>query len=299
MFGRLLEFVGGSRVRIVASTTIALAIVALLFTLSPVQTMASSFLSIFRVQKFVAVQVDPTSMPRIASPSDLGTLTTSGEISTRQVTADQVEKAVGFKMPIPGTLPDGLETKPRAISVTSAHSVTFVPDLKKVRAYLSSIGATDVKLPDNLDGAPITLQIPAGVIELYLERGGSARNADGTPMPLVGQNFLYVGATTSPTMNVPTGLDVDQIRSEVLKMPGLPPDLVNQLKSISDWRNTVVVPVVKGSSHEVTIQGQQGMAITQADGKGATLMWAKDGRVYAVSGSFGESELLAVANSLK
>lgn len=299
MLRNLFRFVGGSRLRVAASTLAVLAIVALLFTLSPVQAVASSFLSVFRVQKFVTVQVDPSSLPKVAAPDNLGSLTTTGSFKPRVATAEEAERLTGFKVPTPGTLPAGIGPAPKAIAVTEAHSTTFTPNLEKVRSYLSSIGATDVKLPDNLDGAPITLQMPASVSVLYLEKGGAERDSNGIPRPHVGQGFLYVGASTSPTLDVPDGLDVEQIRAEVLKMPGLPQELVSQLRAIDDWRNTVVVPVVKGTTHEVNVQGVTGFAITQPDGKGTTLIWPKDGRIYAVSGSFGEADLLAVANSIK
>lgn len=299
MLRNLFGFAGGSRLRAAASTATVLAIVALLFTFSPVQTVASSFLSIFRVQKFVAVQVDPSSLPKMAAPGELGSLTTTGNFNPRQVTAAEAEKAIGFKAPAPGTLPAGIESNPRAFTVTEARSTTFTPDLKKVRAYLSSIGAADVKLPENLDGASITLQLPAGVQVLYAEKGAINSSSEGVPIPAQGQKFLYVGATGSPTLDVPEGLDVEQIRAQALKMPGLPAELVSQLKAVDDWRSTVVVPVVKGTSREVKVQGATGLAITQPDGKGTSLLWPKDGRIYAVSGSFGEAELLAVANSIK
>ncbi len=296
MVGHLFGFVNGSRIRMAASTAAVLGIVALLFTLSPVQTLASSVLSVFRVQKFVAVQVDPTSLPKVAKPGDLGSFTTTGSESPRVVSAAEAERVTGIKLPTPRVLPTGLA--PAGVSVTGAHSTTFVPDLKKVRAYLDSIGASSVKLPDNLDGAPITLTVPAGVMQIYLEKGAAQRNSEGVPVPAVGQRFLYVGATTSPTLNVPDGLDVDRIRAEVLAMPGLPPDLVNQIKAIDDWRNTLVVPVVKGTSHQVTVRGQTGLVISQPDGKGTTLIWTENGVVYAFSGSVTEQEILAAANSI-
>ncbi len=300
MFGNLLRLVGGSRLRMATSVAATLVVVALLFTLSPVQTMASSFLSIFRVQKFVAVQVDPSSVPKeLASPQELGTIRTTGDTKARLVTLSEAEQAVGFRVPVPATLPAGLEPQPRAVMLNGAGNVTFVPDLKKVRAYLSTLGATDVKLPDNLDGATITMQMPARVQVLYLEKGGVERSADGMPRPLVGQRFLYVGATTSPTLSVPDGLDVGAIRSELLKVPGLPPDLVSQLKAIQDWQSTVVVPVVKGTSRDVTVQGEKGLLVVEPDGKGTSLIWMKGGVIYALSGSVSEAEILAAANSMR
>ena len=85
----------------------------------------------------------------------------------------------------------------------------------------------------------------------------------------------------------------------MLSIPSLPPELVSQLKSITDWQNTVIVPVVKGTSKDVTVQGTQGVLVTEAKGPGMTLLWQKGGIVYVVSGNVPESDLLAAANSMK
>lgn len=298
MFRNLFGFAGGTRVRMATGALAALLAVALLFTLSPVQTAASSFLSLFRVKKFVAITVDPNSMPNLASPSDLGNLSIVGESKSREASIPEAERVVGFKVRTPSSLPSGLQPNPRVI-LTPGQKVTFTPDIEKVRAYLASIGASDVKLPDNLDGAPITLQMPPTVSLLYLERGGADRTPDGVPRPLVGQKHLYLGMTRSPTMTVPDGIDVDVIRSELLKVPGLPPDVVQQLKAIDDWRNTAVVPVIKGTSRDVTVQGEKGLLITDLQGQATMVVWLKGDVVYALSGTVSEAEILAAANSLQ
>ncbi len=299
MIGRFLGQATASRARLATTAVTVFVAMALLFTLPPVQTAASSFLSVFRVNKFVAIAVDPSSLPNLASPSDLGTLKTTGDHSMKQVTLAEAQSAAGFTMRTPATLPGNLEATPRSTMTTGAFSMTFTPDLKKVRAYLTSIGASNVKLPDKLDGAPITVQMSPSIALLYTEKGGIDRAPDGTLRPVAGQKFLYVGATSSPTVNVPDGVDVDQVRSQLLSVPGLPADLVNQLKSIDDWRNTVVVPVVKGKSRDVTVQGSQGVLIQENGGPGETLLWQKDGMVYTMTGNVSESEILAAANSMK
>ncbi len=299
MFRGLLHLAGGSKLRMASSAVAVLVAVALLFTLSPVQTAASSFLSLFRVKKFVAVTVDPSSLPNLGSPSDLGQFTVTGDQKPRQVSLAEAEKMAGFKVLTPASLPSGLEPNPKATTVTGPVSVTFTPDLKKVREYLSGIGASNVSLPDNLDGAPISLQTQPAVAILYTEEGGVERTPDGLAKPHVGQKFLYVGETTSPTMNVPDGVDVERIRAELLQVPGLPPDLVNQLKSIEDWRNTVVVPVVKGTSREVTVQGEQGLLVSETGGQGRTLLWLKGSVVFTLTGNLSEDEMIAVADSMK
>lgn len=299
MMNNLARTLGGSRMRLAGTALVSLVLVGLLFTMSPVQTLASSFLSIFRVQKFVAITVDPKSLPDLSSPEQLGTFSTTGGGKPRTVSVDEASKAVGFRVAGPTALPTGLEPAPRSVTAMDGSTATYVPDMKKVNAYLASIGAKDVKLPAALDGATISLQIPPSAQMLYLEKGAAERDADGKIMPAVGQKFLFLGMTTSPTLTVPDGIDVEQVRTELLKIPGLPADLVNQLKSIQDWKSTVIVPVVKGSSKDVTVQGEKGLLVTSPDGQGRNLIWLKGGVVYAMSGSVSEAELLAAAESIK
>ncbi len=299
MFRRFFGFAGRTKLRIATSAITVFVAMALLFAYTPAGMAAGDFLSIFRVKKFVAVTVDPSSLPNLASPSDLGSVKTTGDKSVKQVSPAEAQQIVGFKIPSIGTMPAGIEPTPRSTMVTGSHSMTFTPDIKKVRAYLDSIGATNVKLPDKLDGAPITLASSPVVSQLYTEKGGVERAPDGSLKPLAGQKFLHLGMTTSPVLTVPDGIDMDQLRSELLKVPGLPPDLVNQLKAIDDWRNTVVIPVVKGKSRDVTIQGQQGVLIREDNGPGVTILWQKDGVIYTLTGNASEAELLTAANSLK
>lgn len=299
MMKNLARNVAGSKMRLAGAALASLVLVGLLFTLSPVQTLASGFLSIFRVQKFVAVTVDPSSLPDLTSPEQLGSFSTTGSGKPRTVSVDEASKDVGFRVAGPTTLPAGLEPTPRSVVAADGYTISYVPDMEKVNRYLATIGATDVKLPARLDGATITLQMPPSAQLLYLEKGAVDRSADGKMMPRVGQKFLFLGMTTSPTLTVPDGIDLEQVRTELLKIPGLPADLVSQLKSIQDWKSTVVVPVVKGTSRDVTVQGEKGLLVTSPDGQGRHLVWLKGGVVYAMSGSVSEAEIIAAAESIK
>ena len=299
MVRNLLHQATASRARLATSAVAIFVAMALVFSLSPVQTAASSFLSVFRVTKFVAVTVDPTALPNLKSLSELGSFSNKGSQTPKEVSLAQAESTVGFNVPTPSTLPSGLDKTPRSTMVTGTYSVTFTPNLEKINAYLASIGASNVKFPANIDGQPITVQVQPAVAMLYTEPGVVTRSQDGMLKPGPGQKYLYVGATTSPSINVPAGVDVNQVREALLSIPSLPPELVSQLKSITDWQTTVIVPVVKGTSKDVQVQGTQGVLVTEAKGPGMTLLWQKGGIVYVVSGNVSEFDLLAAANSMK
>jgi hypothetical protein len=61
----------------------------------------------------------------------------------------------------------------------------------------------------------------------------------------------------------------------------------------------IPVPVNRADSHTVTVQGVQGLAVADQTGLGGGIIWEKDGNIYGVGGTYTESELLQIANSLQ
>lgn len=95
-----------------------------------------------------------------------------------------------------------------------------------------------------------------------------------------------------------------EIRDALLAMPFLPDSLRTQLSSINDWQRTLVVPNVGGSSQEVDVAGAQGVFIKPPEGnsKGSdisSLVWQRDGVVYAVSCNLTLEQALDIADLMK
>ena len=55
----------------------------------------------------------------------------------------------------------------------------------------------------------------------------------------------------------------------------------------------------KQSATKVTVDGVQGLAIGDETGIGSTIVWTKDGKLYAVGGTFAQSQVLGLAENLK
>jgi hypothetical protein len=93
---------------------------------------------------------------------------------------------------------------------------------------------------------------------------------------------------------------MDYLRQDFLMIPGLPADLVAQVKEIDDWKHTLVIPVPANGSHkDVKIDGNEGVLISDAKGEHNLVLWRRDDRLYAIGGDIGAADALAAARSVQ
>jgi hypothetical protein len=112
-----------------------------------------------------------------------------------------------------------------------------------------------------------------------------------------GDKHLTVSQMTSPSLEIPASVDVESIRQSLLSMPGLPPDVVSQLRSIQDWQHTLIIPVPQdATTSRETVDGAPALLISSQ--KGTAVLWQKDGVLHAVGGQATADEVMATANSL-
>ena len=254
------------------------------------RAVATELLGQFRVQKFALITVapqDPTA--NFASLEQFGTLHVPEDMQDGGTEATSVAAAaeqVGFTVRQPSHLPSGLSADPQ-VHTTPTSTVNFTVDRDKALAYLAEQGHSDVSVPEALDDSTIHLSISAAVLLVY---GDDA-----------GQVSLVVGQSPSPTVTVSGDATLEQFRSFLLSVPGLPADTVDQLRAIDDWTQTLPIPVPQDASvsRHVTVAGAPGVSVQDAQTRHGVVLWQRDGMVYGVGGSYGEQELLAVAASLQ
>ena len=296
---RLQSAFGLQRYRISAAALALVLALSMALAYPPVWSAAESFLTVFRVQKFEAVSVDPARLPDVPAPTDIGDLTFTREPKIRtDVTLDEARKLVDFGLRIPAQIPTALRPVP-SLAVSGECEATFTVDLEKLNAYLTSIGATNVNLPAELDGATMRAKIPPLVGLVYSDRAlADLKDAD-PPSSLSDARILFVAQGRSPIVEAPSNVNLDQVRDQLLQVPGLPPDLVARLRGVDDWTQTLLVPVIGGVSTNVKVDGVDGLLITYAEHGMSVAIWQKNDVLYAVGGNLAQSELLGVANSLK
>lgn len=289
--------------RVAAALSAVLAIV-LVLSLSPMRTLADDFLSQFRVQKFAAVTIPmdaiaPMQMMFAASMSDadidqlkaeldaLGTIeSTFGfdhEGMPSAVTLEQARETYG-PFAVPGSLPDGFSSQPE-VYLTEAGAASYTMNVERAHEIVRQIGLPIYSLPDPTMYPTVTfmLNVPAAVGLAYTSTAG---------------DVMIAGQMESPSLTIPDGVNMNALREDLLQFPGLPADLVAELRSIDDWENTLIIPVPEGArSRDVTVQGQPGLVIESADG--SVVLWEKGGILYGVGGEISAAEALRVAGSMK
>jgi hypothetical protein len=267
---------------------------------------AASFLAQFRSQQVTPVEITPQSQGQIMRTlnalGEFGTIKTGQDgpptrpEAAARVTAEQARtvslaeaaQTVGFSVltPDPATLPAGVDKTP-LVRVVAGSQMRFTFDKNKARSYFQSSGHPEVSLPDKFDGATLVVSIPSAVV---LEYGDKAS-----------KNALIVGEAGELVVDVEGGkASLPEMRDFLLSLPGLPPAVVNQLKQIQNWNETLPIPVPIDQVHwqSATFNGNQGLLLNDNSGAASAAVWHAGGHLYGVAGSLKATDLKRIADSL-
>lgn len=284
-----------------AATVFAVLVVMVAaFTLSPMRTVADDFLNQFRVQKFAAVTipmdlVEPLQSGVLQSLSsadkermkqeldELGAFETTFQLDMSSLpTATSLEEAEGQfgDIAVPEDLPEGFG-EPTAY-VTDAGSATYTLNVDKAREIIDALNLP-IYAFDQVTAETLTFRANVSEAAVLHYRNGLTN--------------VVVGQTASPTLDIPEGFNMDALREDILRFPGLPTDLVAQLRAIDDWENTLIVPIPENAdSRDVTVNGNAGLLLEME--QGAVVLWEDDGMLYAVAGQVSGDDVLDIADSM-
>lgn len=273
------------------------------------RTAAADLLAQFRSQRFAVVSVDSTgNRDGLAQLERLGTVqgnrpNKSGE-EVRNV--EEASRRVGFgvKQPDPTSLPEGVSRTPKVMAMP-AHEVRFTFDRDKAREYFRSVGRSDMTLPDKYHGVSLVVQVPAAALLTYDPVDGfgvpSGAGRDLQKTGLGRAPGLAIGQSSEVKVGVDGNVPLEELRDYLLGLPGLPPETVQQLRAIQDWRNTlpIPVPVDRMAWQQASIGGGQGLLFADNTGAGSAAIWQRDGRIYGVAGAANADQLRRVADALR
>jgi hypothetical protein len=152
--------------------TVALLILALILAFPGTRALAGELLNLFRVQQVAVVQVDFTGLEQLTGDGALGNQFTNLISNSMNITqepgepteaadAAEASQLAGFNVRLPqsGT--------PSQIYVTDDASFSMTVDRAKAQALLDEAGRGDLVLPESVDGADISVTIPASVSAAY------------------------------------------------------------------------------------------------------------------------------------
>lgn len=290
-------------------------VLAVSMAFAPVRALAGQFLGLFRVQQIEVVEFNPSELfgeggPEAAMQSlekvmdEQVEVTVSGEPQTVDETALRSLSSIRVR------LPQAVSGEPHYRLQPSAEVNVHV-DLPRIRALLTELGYTDVELPDDLDGAEVSVSLAPSVVASYgscdpiaaHEPGDEAWDGTGAPGGLDGDCTVLV-QMVSPAVSAPDGLDVEMLGQAYLQLLGMSPEEAAAFSRQIDWTATLIMPLPRSevTYQELAVDGVTGVLIRPTTHRLPTdeylLMWVNDGIVYTLTGSGSTAGALRTANSL-
>jgi hypothetical protein len=300
--------------KIFASTAVRYAAVAalllaLIVAIPATRALADQVLNLFRVQQVTVVPVDFTGLQQLNGNGALGqqfSALISSSITMKEkpeapVTASDAADAsqkAGFTVRLPQN-----ETSSR-LSVQNQAAFDVTVERQKAQALLDEAGRSDLVLPQDIDGAVISVTVPASVRSDY----GTCPDptAEARPSGSMARNFpdcMILSEIPSPTVDAPANVDVAKLAQIGLEFTGMTSEQAAAFTQSVDWTSTLVVPIPKNAAtyEQVQVDGVTGTLIQRPadDAPQFVLVWVKDGIVYSIGGLGSDSQrAIDMANAM-
>ena len=282
----------GRRLRAMALSAAAVIVLAGVLSVPAVRASAASFLALFRVSNFVAVEVDTARLDALeAKQLDLRTLIGENvqELQTPGpslpvLSVEQASAAAGYDVKFPGWLP--LNAQIIEISVSGEGLARITANAPRLRQVMDALGITDLEVPAGLDGQILTARVPKGVMIRWEHDGRRTR-------------FFQA---PSPQITLPRDVDLAALGEIGLRILGLPPADAREFATVIDWTGTLLVPLPSGvrSMKRVEISGNPGIAVEYTDSSRTNMvLWSAGGRVFGIISLQEMSQVLEMADSVR
>ena len=244
------------------------------------QTVAANFLKVFRIQQVDTISITPADIASIEQAlqngdanlnlDKFGKFETLGKGERSSLKYEELTQ-IGFPVKLPGNL----DQEEAAFSLQKAPVVAVTPDIYMVNEFIKALGS-DYLLPDSLNGQTLRIKI-------------------GECLEINTQDFRLL-QVPSPELEVPAGVDVNEVAQAMVALPIWPENIRRQLDAVNDWEHTLLIP--GENSEKVKINGQD--AVLLKDNNNEALIWQENGILYTLENtSDKELDLAAIAQSLR
>jgi hypothetical protein len=291
--------------------------ITVIFAVPSIRAFASELLNLFRVQRVTVVPIDFTGMEQLDGAvgnnisqliSDSVTMKKEPTDPVNVATTDEATQLAGFNVRAPQDM------TPSRINVMNGASFAFTIDRAKAQALLDEAGRSDLVLPEEVDGADVSVNIPSSVsiafgtcpepsndseAEREMKRETETSGSPGR----VYKDCIILAQIPSPEVSAPASLDIAKLAQIGLEFTGMTAEEAAAFTSTVDWTSTLVVPIPKNAAsyQQVAVDGVTGTLIERPsdDAPQFALFWVKDGIIYTIGGLGSNSQkALEIANSL-
>lgn len=277
----------------------AIAVLTLIFTITPARAWASSFLSLFRVENVQVVTFDPDAVANARNQMEANRAVieqifdedlevTENGTSVEVGSIDEASAAAGFAARLPGAFTDPV------IMARPGMNAIFTINQPKLQSLLD-VAEIGIQIPESADGQVVTVDVSQSV---SITSGCMTVEGDEN-QPENCANFIQM---PSPVVNAPDELDVPKMGEAMFQFLGLAPEEARSLSQRIDWTTTLVLPIPNTGQlqyKDVQVDGVTGTLIREEENSLSMLIWVKGGILYGLSVPGGEEEVLAAAASLR
>jgi hypothetical protein len=247
---------------------------------------ANDWLPIFHTEKVATVSIQTHDLVALPDLSAYGDVQVTGEGNPHQVAdASAARSFTGLDVPEVVRLPAGVTGDP-TYQVVGQLSGVFTFSAEKAAAAAAKTGKPLPPVPAGLDGSGVRLVAGPGVAEVWGQ-------ATGFPT-------LLVGRAVAPSAFY-NGAAFGTLRDYLLSLPGVSPELAQQLRSFGGDGTTLPLPVPADqvTSSAADVNGHPATVLVTRDRSMAAVVWVDSGVLTAVAGAVGDDEVLAVARALR
>ncbi|MGI1692034.1 DUF2275 domain-containing protein [Thermoanaerobacter uzonensis] len=246
----------------------------------PLKNAEANLLNLLRLNKMQVITITPEDITQIQnqfydkgikniSLKDYGEIIKDGSSEGRQISPDELDKVkseLGYEIKLPAD--ENFEIKHAYISKTEG--LEFILKVDKINDLINTFGGTHL-FPKELDRKPIIINF-GKAIDMDLQRKGSEKVQ------------VVLDIVKTPEIVVPEGVDVDKVIDALVNLPFLPENIKRQIASVTDWKETLPIPMPMDNNteiKEITIRGNKGILIVEKSGPYfVTLGWIENGVMY-------------------
>jgi hypothetical protein len=289
---------------------------------------ATGLVPIFEPESVAPVVIQAGDIASLQALSRFGTVTgSSGLDLTPEGSASALASAAGFAFPTV-TVPAGLAAGSASYWLVGADSAQLQISVAKAEAVAAKEGVTLPPAPPGVDGSILQVATGAGSLEVWgltlpggigpsagLFGASSSREAagpggtaagpapggspteNGTGPAVSDLPQLAVAEVEGPTVSS-SGADLSTLEGYLLSQPGVSPELAAQIRAIGDPSSTLPIPVPAGATSSTVELDGHAAVVLAAGSEENVVVWADNGRLFAVLGQASASDLLDVARQI-
>lgn len=252
-------------------------------TLTPAGSLAQSFITVFQPKTVVAVPVTTADLRQLAQLRRYGTVQAPARLPTHTASTN-ASAATLAGMPVLAAGSGAPAIAPRYTVIPSA-AASFTFSAAKARAARST-GKAIPPMPARINGSTLQVTLGTTVVTTY---------GDPHSIPQ-----LIIGQMRAPIIRS-TGVSLRTLENYVLHLPGISPQLASEIQQINNPASVlpIPIPVDLAQAHTVQVQGVSGLELGDSTGLGSGVVWEKDGMIYGVAGPMTDTQVLAIAGSLR